>query len=153
MIRLLSRGRVCSVLFVVGVFSAACGSGTGTTATTGSPPGLPGATVAVQTEFAGNETFCAVSPMTGTIRYEVSDGRARLQLAVGGLPESNTVLVNWLNNSIRGYVIGEFATNSTGHPVDSSARLYRPGETRGYEIQLTSSDAQATVLGVLQPCD
>jgi len=108
--------------------------------------------VSVQTEFAGDETFCAGSPLTGTIRYEVSHGEARLQLGVGGLPASTTVLVNWLNNSIRGYVVGEFSTDSAGSPLKSSARLYRPGETRGYEIQLTSSDAQGTVLGVLRPC-
>ena len=108
--------------------------------------------MSVQTEFAGNETFCAASPLTGTIRYEVSRGEARLQLGVGGLPASSTVLVNWLNNSIRGYVVGEFSTDSAGSSLNSSARLYRPGETRGYEIQLTSSDAQGTVLGVLRPC-
>ena len=147
-----SLGRMCSVILVTGVFTAACGSGTGTPATTGAAPRLPGATVSVQTEFAGHETFCAGSPLTGTIRYEVSRGEARLQLGVGGLPASSTVLVNWLNNSIRGYVVGEFSTDWAGSSLNSSARLYRPGETRGYEIQLTSSDAQGTVFGVLRPC-
>ena len=143
---------MCWMLLIVGVGAAACGSGTGTPVTTRANPGLPGATVAVQTEFAGNETFCASSPLTGTISYEVSDGEARLRLGVGGLPASRTVLVNWLNNSIRGYVIAEFATDSAGFSVNSSTRLYRPGEIRGYQIQLTSLDARDTVLGVLRPC-
>jgi hypothetical protein len=147
-----SLGRMCSVLFVAGLFTAACGSGTGTPATTGAAPRLPGATVSVQTEFAGNETFCAGSPLTGTIRYEVSQGEARLQLGVGGLPRSSTVVINWINNSIRGYVVGEFSSDPAGSSMNSSARLYRPGETRGHEIQLTSSDAQGTVLGVLRSC-
>ena len=113
---------------------------------------MPGATVSVQSEFGGKETFCARSPLTGSITYEVVTGDAHLSLGVGGLPASSTVLVNWLNNPIRGYVIGRFATNSAGDSLGSSARLYRPGETRGYEIQLSSSDAQGTVFGVLRPC-
>jgi len=108
--------------------------------------------VSVQSGFAEDETFCAVRPLTGTIRYEVSHGEARLQLGVGALPASTTEVVNWLNNSIRGYVVGEFSTDSDGTSLKSSARLYRPGETHGYEIQLSSSDAQGTVLGVLRPC-
>jgi len=108
--------------------------------------------VSVQTEFGGNETFCAGGPLTGTMRYEVSHGEARLQLDVGGLPASSTVVVNWLNDSVRGYVVGAFSTDSAGSSSTSSARLYRPGETRGSEIQLTSSDAQGTVLGLLRPC-
>ena len=140
------------MLLVAGVATAACGSGTGAPVTTGARPGLPGATVAVQTEFAGNETLCASSPLTGTISYAVADGEARLRLGVGGLPASRTVVVNWLNNSIRGYVIAEFAADAAGFSVNSSARLFRPGETRGYEIRLTSSDAPDTVLGVLRPC-
>ena len=145
-------GRMCPALLVAGAFMAACGSGTGTPAATGTVPRLPGATVSVQAEFAGNETFCAGSPWTGTIRYVVSHHEARLQLGVGGLPASTTVVVNWLNNSVRGYVIGTFSTDSTGSSSKSSVRFYRPGETRGQEIQLTSSDAPGTVLGVLRPC-
>jgi len=148
-----SLGRMCSILIVAGVFTAACGSGTGTPTTTREAPRLPGATVSVQTEFAGNETFCAGSPLMGTIRYKVSHGKAQLQLGVDGLPASSTVVVNWLNNSTRGYAIGEFSTDSAGSSLNSSAHLYRPGETRGYEIQLASSDAMGTVLRVLRPCD
>ena len=147
-----SFGRMCSVPIIAGAFTVACGSGTGTPAATGAAPRLPGATVSVQTEFAGNETFCADSPLAGAVRYEVSHGEARLQLGVGGLPASTSVLVNWLNNSIRGYVVGGFSTDSAGSSLKSTSRLFRPGETRGYEILLTSSDAQATVLGVLRPC-
>ena len=152
MIGLSTGGRKCWLLLVVGLATAACGSGTGTPVTTDVPSGLPGPTVAVQTGFAGNETFCASSPLTGTIHYAVADGAARLRLAVGGLPASGTVVVNWLNNPIRGYVIGEFAADPGGFSVNSSARLFRPGETRGYQLQLTSSDAPDTVLGELRPC-
>jgi hypothetical protein len=137
-------------LVALGVLATACGSGAGSS--TEAAPRLPGASVSVQSGFAGNETFCSIEPLTGTIHYTVSTGEARLRLGVGGLPASTTVLVNWLNNSIRGYVIGEFATNSAGYSVNSTSRLYRPGETRGYEIQLSSSDSEATVIGVLRPC-
>ena len=145
-------GRIYSTLLVLGILAAACGSGPETGSGTGAAPRLPGASVSVQTGFAGDETFCSSEPLTGTIRYTVSTGEARLRLGVGGLPASSTVLVNWLNNSIRGYVIGEFATDSAGSSVGSSSRLYRPGETRGYEILLSTSDSLATVLGVLRPC-
>jgi hypothetical protein len=145
-------GRLCTALLAAGAFLAACGSGSGTPAATGAVPRLPGATVSVQAEFAGNETFCAGSPLTGTIRYVVSHHEARLEIGVGGLPASTTVVVDWLNNSVRGYVVGTCSTDPTGSPLASTVRFYRPGETRGQEIQLTSSDAAATVLGVLRPC-
>jgi hypothetical protein len=148
-----SLGRpTCTTLLLLGVFAAACGAGSGSHAITGTASGLPGATVSVKSEFAGSETFCASKPLSGTITYEVAAGEARMALGVGGLPASSTVLINWLNNPIRGYVIGVFRTNSAGLSVTSSTRLYRPGETRGHEIRLTSSDAQGTVLGVLRPC-
>lgn len=147
-----SLGRMSSVLIVVGVFTAACGSGTGAATTTGEAPRLPGATVSVQPGFAGNETFCAGSPLMGTIRYKVAHGDVQLQLGVDGLPAVSTVVVNWLNNPTRGYAIGAFSTDSAGSSLNSSAHLYRPGETRGYEIQLASSDAMGTVLGVMRPC-
>jgi hypothetical protein len=137
---------------ILGILAAACGSGPGSGSAARPTPGRPGASVPVQTGYTGSETFCSSEPLTGTIRYAVSMGDARLSLRVGGLPVSSTVVVNWLNNSTRGYAIGAFATNSVGFSVPSSSRLYRPGESRGYEIRLSSSDLAATVLGVLLPC-
>ena len=145
-------GRMFSALLATGLLAAACGSMTGTRATTGAAPKLPGAAVSVQSEFGGNETFCADGPLIGTIGYDTSAGGARLDVGVGGLPPSSTVEVNWLNNPIRGYVIGDFATNSAGHSVALSTRMFRPGESRGYQIQLSSPNAQGTVLGILRPC-
>lgn len=145
-------GRVLLALLAVGTVAGACGFSGGSSATTSTAPPLPGATVTVQGEFAGNETFCADQPLAGTINYEVSGGQVRLKLDVQGLPAKSTVIVNWLNNSIRGYVIGEFVSNPAGDSVPTSLRIYRPGETHGYEVQLASSDAQGAVLGVLRPC-
>ena len=102
--------------------------------------------------FDRNESFCADPPLSGSITYDVSGGQVRLTPEVRGLPARSTVVVNWLNNSIRGYVIGEFVSDAAGDSVPTSMRLYRPGETHGAGIQLASSDARGTVLGALRPC-
>ena len=77
---------------------------------------------------------------------------ATMKLIVGGLPANEDIAVNWLNNEVRGYVVANFSTSSTGLAEQSSLRLFRPGETRGAKLLLTAGNPQSTSIGVLQPC-
>ena len=100
-------GRTLLALLAVATVTGACGSSDGSSTATSRTPRVPGAAVAVDGGFDGNETFCADQPLAGTIGYQVSDGRARLEIDVEGLPATSTVVVNWLNSSVRGYAIGD----------------------------------------------
>jgi hypothetical protein len=109
-------------------------------------------TTPVQTGFGGLEYFCAQQPLTGTIRYDSTSGEVSMDLAVHGLPSKMFVVINWLNNTVRGYVIGNFTTDGDGASVPTSLHLVRPGEERGYQILLTKAAVEPKTLGVLWPC-
>jgi len=76
-----------------------------------------------------------------------------MRLAVGGLPKSQVVVINWANNMVRGYEVGYFLTNQAGAATPTSLHLSRAGEERGYKIVLTTADDAPRTLGVLWPCD
>lgn len=124
--------------------TAAGASSSSTTATTPA--------VGVQSGFGGRERFCAQPPLTGTISYDGTGGSVQIALAVGGLPADGDVLLNWLNNTVRGYAIAAFRTDRTGKSVQSSLRVFRPGETRGYQILLAKAQLGGASLGYLDPC-
>src|SRR5579864_4808862 len=84
----------------------------------------------VQNGFGGTERFCAEPPLSGHILYDGSTGTVRLALAVSGLPPNGEIALNWLNNTVRGYEIAFFRTNAHGEAVQSTLRIFRPGETR-----------------------
>ncbi len=109
-------------------------------------------TVPVETDFGGLEYFCARQPLTGTIRYDSTSGEVSMDLAVHGLPSRTFVAINWLNNTVRGYVIGNFTTDNDGTSVPTSLHLVRGGEQRGYQILLTTAAITPKTLGVLWPC-
>ncbi len=75
-----------------------------------------------------------------------------MDLAVHGLPAKTFVLINWLNNTVRGYAIGTFTTDGDGVSIPTSLHMFRPGEERGYQILLTTSATVPEDLGVLWPC-
>ncbi len=108
--------------------------------------------VAVQSGFGGAERFCAQPPLSGTISYDGTSGYVRIALAVGGLPAGDDILLNWLNNTVRGYAIAAFRTDRAGNSVQSSLRVFRPGETRGYQILLAKAELGGAALGRLDPC-
>jgi hypothetical protein len=110
------------------------------------------ATTPLQTGFGGLEYFCAQQPLTGEIRYDSISGQVSMDLAVHGLPAQTFVLINWSNNTVRGYAIGTFSTGADGASIPSSLHLFRPGEERGYQILLTTAATVPEDLGVLWPC-
>jgi hypothetical protein len=109
-------------------------------------------TTPVQTGFGGQEHFCAQQPLGGEIDYNGTSGDALFKVTVDGLPSKSFVVINWLNNTVRGYAIGSFLAGHDGSSVPTSLRLFRPGETRGYEIILTTASDSPKTLGVLWPC-
>lgn len=102
--------------------------------------------------FAQDEDFCAQSPLDGTIEYRASNGIVTMDVAVEGLPPSALVGIDWANNTVRGYTVGSIATDENGASIPSSLKLFRPGETRGYKIVLTTLSIDSTTLGTLWPC-
>ena len=143
------RARPLSVL-AAGLVLLGCGSGRGpvrpaTTTSSTSP-------VAVQTGYGGHERFCAERPLTGSIDYDGTTGFVRITLEVGGLPRESPVALDWLNNTVRGYTIAGFSTDRSGRAVQSSLRVFRPGELRGYQVLLARSDVSQAPLGRLLPC-
>jgi len=110
----------------------------------------PAADVPVDGGFGKTELFCVRRHAVGAIGYQVADGRASLTLAVGGLPTSASLGVAWLNNRVRGYTIASFDTDPAGYAVQSSLRMFRPGEVRGAGMIL--SDSKDHVVASLAPC-
>ena len=128
-----------------------CGQ-SATTSTTSTAAQHLGPTTPVQTGYGGQEYFCAQQPLRGEIHYDGVSGNVSMNVTVDGLPPNTFVSVNWLNNTVRGYVIGSFATGHAGGSIPTSLRLFRPGETRGYQILLTTAATIPVNLGVLWPC-
>ncbi len=142
---------------IVAIALAACSSATSpssgaTTSTTKTTIPSFGVATPVGNGFGGQEYFCAQQPLRGVIDYDGASGHISMDVQVTGLPAKAFVFVNWLDNTIRGYVIGGFSTGRTGGSTPSSLLLYRPGETRGYQILLTTAATSPVNLGVLWPC-
>ncbi len=109
--------------------------------------------IPVQSGFGQDEDFCAQPPLGGTIEYRTSRGSSvTMRVEVKGLPPTRVVTIDWANNTVRGYEVGSFATDTSGASIPSSLNLTRPGETRGYKIVLTTTAVDAPTLGTLWPC-
>ena len=108
-----------------------------------------------QAGYRGVEDFCASGPLSGHVLY---DGTAAqlvpsvLTVATTGLPPSTPVYVDWSNDSIRGYLIASFQTDSAGAPIPSSVHMGRLAEVRGVEMVLESTTVPPTIFGRLAPC-
>ncbi len=137
----------CSALTV------SCGGGT-TSPSSSSSTTMPKTHIStpVQSGFGQDEDFCAQRPLDGTIKYRASNGNVTMEVEVKGLPPKNLVVIDWANNTVRGYEVGSIATDTNGVSIPSSLSLFRPGETRGYKIVLTTTGSNATTLGTLWPC-
>jgi len=127
------------------------------TASPTSPPPQPW--VALDTDYAHDETFCAHRPLTGKIRYVIRANRVTLRFgvgglppqSVGGLPPQSVVAVNWINSPARGYVIAFVHSTATGKAQQSTLRIFRGGEVHGQGLQLSTSNGRP--LGPdLEPC-
>ena len=140
------------VLVLVTLVATGCG---GSRAVEHPVPSLglpPDMTTPVQAGFSGAETFCTRPPLSGTIHYASSSGEVSMDLQVHGLPARTSVVINWLNDTVRGYVIGTFTTDGGGASIPASLHLFRPGEERGYKVILTTAAIDPRTLGVLVPC-
>ena len=93
--------------------------------------------VPVQSGYGSNQTFCAPQPLIGTISYRVSSGRASIRAVIHQLPKSALVGINWANNAGRGYLIGTLRSDKRGDSIPGSETLFRPAESRGYNVVLT----------------
>ena len=101
--------------------------------------------------YRGTETFCLRSPLSGTARYSVRAGRASFTLDIQGFPPKTDVGLGWINNPVRGYLVGTFATDAAGGYV-GTAQTFRPGEARAIAIKFQRSDGTG-LPGVGHPCD
>lgn len=108
--------------------------------------------VDVQGGYASDEKFCATAPLTGTIRYMVSQGVATFALGVGGLPRRSVIAVEWINDAVRGYTVAAFNTDASGRAETDSLRMFRPGEVKAIGLRLTTADTASTAVGQLRPC-
>ena len=149
----------------IGLSLAACGNGdtpqvsghgpTPPTVTTRTTAAAIGTKLPSQAGYRGVENFCASAPLSGHVLYDGTAGQlvpSVLTVAIGGLPPNSSVYIDWLNDHIRGYIIGSFSTDSTGTPIPSSVRIGRLAEVQGVEMVLESVTVPPEIFGRLQPC-
>jgi hypothetical protein len=127
--------------------SATSTSSTSSTTTPQTHPSTP-----VENGFGQSEQFCAQAPLIGTLDYLTTAGNATMQVKVDGLPSQSLVVIDWANNTVRGYTVGSIRTDSSGASIPASLNLFRPGETRGYKVVLTTEASDPMTLGTLWPC-
>lgn len=137
-------------LVACSALTASCGGGTTSSSSTTTPNAH--ISTPVQSGFGQDEDFCAQRPLHGTIEYLAIKGNVTMEVKVEGLPPKSPVAIDWANNTVRGYEVGLVATDTSGTSIPSSLNLFRPGETRGYKIVLTTTGIDATTLGTLWPC-
>jgi hypothetical protein len=107
--------------------------------------------VMVQSGYGGKQTFCAPQPLSGTVLYRVSSGRASIRAVIRHLPKSALVGINWTNNATGGDLIGTLRSDNRGDSIPGSERLFRPTESRGYNVVLTWPTNIHT-LATMWPC-
>jgi hypothetical protein len=100
--------------------------------------------------YRGAETFCMRSPLSGTARYSIHAGRARFLMDIHGLPPKASVGLDWINNAVRGYMVGAFTTNAAGSYM-GTADTFRPGEVRAVAIRFERANGIG-LPGIGEPC-
>jgi hypothetical protein len=82
--------------------------------------------------YRGTETFCLRSPLSGTARYSFHAGRASFTLDIHGFPAKTGVGLDWINNPVRGDLVGTFSTDASGSYVAPPKRsgLAKCGRSR-----------------------
>ena len=104
-----------------------------------------------QSGSRGEQIFCAPQPLSGTVSYRLSSGRASIRAVIRHLPKSALVGINWADNDVRGYLIGTLRSDQRGDSIPGSERLFRPAESRGYNLVLTWP-TNIHVLATMWPC-
>jgi hypothetical protein len=100
--------------------------------------------------YRSGETFCLRSPLSGTAQYSVHGGKVSFTLDMHGLPPKTSVGLDWINNPVRGYLVGAFTTGASGS-YDGVAQMFRAGEVRAIVIKFQRSDGTG-LPGIGKPC-
>ena len=100
--------------------------------------------------YRGTERFCLRSPLSGTARYSIHAGRASFTLDIRGFPPKTGAGLDWINNPVRGYLVGAFTTDASGSYI-GAARTFRPGEVRATAIKFERPDGTG-LPGIGKPC-
>ena len=100
--------------------------------------------------YRSTETFCLRAPLSGTARYSVHAGRVSVALDIHGLPSKPGVGLDWINNPVRGYLVGAFTTGAAGS-YDGLAQMFRAGEVPAIAIKFQRSDG-TSLPGIGKPC-
>jgi hypothetical protein len=77
------------------------------------------------------------SRLSGTVRYSVHGGRASFIIDIHGLPPKTSIGLDWINNAVRGYLVGAFTTSAAGSYM-GTAETFRPGGVRAVAISLNA---------------
>jgi hypothetical protein len=146
-----STARVSSAVAILALVATSLASNAASSHSLESANSGPHSSIPVQSGSGSDQTFCAQPPLKGTVNYEVLSGQASFGVAVRGLPHHALVGIDWANNTVRGYLVGNFRTDRHGTSMADTARIYRTGETRGYKLVLTSP-TNTRAIGTLWPC-
>ena len=73
-----------------------------------------------------------------------------MRLDIHGLPPETGVGLDWINNTVRGYMVGAFTTSASGGYA-GAARMFRLGEVRAIAIKFERSTG-AGLPGIGRPC-
>ena len=161
------KGLVLLAAGIAALALTACTTGTGSTTiprptgskASGSEPGLsarasyrPGVVDVSRSAhvYRGTETFCLRSPLSGTARYSVRGSRASFVLDIHGFQPKTGIGLDWINNPVRGYLVGAFTTDAAGSYV-GAAQMFRPGEVRAIAIKFERPGGTG-LPGIGTPC-
>lgn len=111
----------------------------------------PQSSLAALSGSIGEQTFCAPQPLSGTVSYRVSSGRASIHVVLRHLPKSALLGIDWANNAVRGYLIGTLRSDRHGDSIPGSERLFRRAEAQGYRVVLTWP-SNTHPLATMWPC-
>ena len=100
--------------------------------------------------YRGSETFCLRPPLSGTAKYAVHAGIPSFALDIHGFPPKTGIGLDWINNLVRGYMVGAFTTHASGSYI-GAARMFRLGEVRAITIKFERKDGTG-LPGKGKPC-
>lgn len=108
------------------------------------------APIPVQSGYDGNEQFCGT---LGKIQYVAIKHQVHFNFNLSAVKANRQYLIDWQNNTVRGYTVGVFLTDHSGAIRKGSLRMYRPGEVRGIGLMIYYLD-RFTPVGTqhLKPC-
>jgi len=108
------------------------------------------APIPVQSGYDGNEQFCGT---LGKIQYVAIKHQVHFNFNLSAENANRQYLIDWQNNTVRGYTVGVFLTDHSGAIRKGSLRMYRAGEVRGIGLMIYYLD-RFTPVGTqhFKPC-